>query len=213
MADPKETEPFEAVLTALPLPVYTTDAAGRITFYNEEAAALWGRRPVLGEERFCGSWRIYLINGQLLPHDRSPVARALKGEWPKNPIGFIERPDGTRTFCRSEVKLIHDVSGHVLGAVNVMIDLAGVSQGSKADIEGAVEAERSAAESQELVARLSERQRQVMKGIVAGQSTKEIARRLGLSPRTIEVHRRSLMLKVHARSVAELVRLSLRVHL
>jgi PAS domain-containing protein len=34
-----------ALLQALPAAVYTTDAVGRITFYNEAAAALWGCRP------------------------------------------------------------------------------------------------------------------------------------------------------------------------
>jgi hypothetical protein len=38
-----------ALLKVLPTAVYTTDAAGRITFYNEAAAALWGCRPELGK--------------------------------------------------------------------------------------------------------------------------------------------------------------------
>ena len=48
-------------------PCYVTDAHGLILFYNEEAVALWGRRPVLGEERWCGSWRIYAHTGEPLP--------------------------------------------------------------------------------------------------------------------------------------------------
>ena len=39
----------DELLQALPAAVYTTDAAGRITFYNEAAAALWGYRPELGK--------------------------------------------------------------------------------------------------------------------------------------------------------------------
>ena len=42
-----------ALLQAMPVAVYTTDEAGRITFYNDAAARLWGRRPVLGEDRWC----------------------------------------------------------------------------------------------------------------------------------------------------------------
>ncbi len=34
-----------SVLAALPVAVYTTDAAGVITFYNEAAARFWGREP------------------------------------------------------------------------------------------------------------------------------------------------------------------------
>jgi len=45
----------QEILQALPAAIYTTDAAGRITFYNEAAAALWGCRPELGKSEFCGS--------------------------------------------------------------------------------------------------------------------------------------------------------------
>ena len=48
---------MEDVIRALPAAIYTTDAAGRITFYNESAAELWGCRPELGKSEFYGSWR------------------------------------------------------------------------------------------------------------------------------------------------------------
>jgi PAS domain S-box-containing protein len=48
---------FRELLGALPVAVYTTDASGRITYYNEAAAELWGHRPELGKSEFCGSWR------------------------------------------------------------------------------------------------------------------------------------------------------------
>jgi PAS domain-containing protein len=40
---------FRDVLESLPAAIYTTDAAGRITYYNEAAALLWGHRPELGK--------------------------------------------------------------------------------------------------------------------------------------------------------------------
>jgi PAS domain-containing protein len=46
---------FRALVNALPAAVYTTDPAGRITYYNEAAAALWGYRPDLGKSEWCGS--------------------------------------------------------------------------------------------------------------------------------------------------------------
>ena len=66
------------LLQALPTAVYTTDAAGRITFYNEAAARLWGHRPKLGTSEWCGSWRLYWPDGTPLPHDQCPMATALK---------------------------------------------------------------------------------------------------------------------------------------
>lgn len=61
----------------------------------------------------------------------------------------------------------------------------------------------------ERIDRLSERERQVMKGIVAGLPNKSIAYDLDISPRTVEVHRANVMSKMHARNLAELVRMVL----
>jgi two-component system response regulator FixJ len=60
------------------------------------------------------------------------------------------------------------------------------------------------------VARLSERERQVMDGLIAGLSNKMIAREHNISPRTIEVYRANVMTKMQARSLSELIRLALR---
>src|SRR3954470_20844823 len=54
---------FRGLLEALPAAIYTTDAAGRITFYNEAAAALWGHHPALGTSEWCGSWKLYWSDG------------------------------------------------------------------------------------------------------------------------------------------------------
>jgi two-component system response regulator FixJ len=54
---------------------------------------------------------------------------------------------------------------------------------------------------------LSTRQREVMKLAGAGLSNKEIATRLGISPRTVEIHRAWMMERMGARNVAELVRM------
>jgi two-component system, LuxR family, response regulator FixJ len=60
------------------------------------------------------------------------------------------------------------------------------------------------------VASLSPRERQVMDGLVAGLSNKQIAREYDISPRTIEVYRANVMTKMQASSLSELVRLALR---
>jgi len=56
---------------------------------------------------------------------------------------------------------------------------------------------------------LSPRERQVLEGVVAGKTSKLIARDLDISPRTVEVHRAGMMMKTGAKSLSELVRMAL----
>jgi two-component system response regulator FixJ len=57
-------------------------------------------------------------------------------------------------------------------------------------------------------ARLTAREREIMALVVSGRSNKEIARQLGVSPRTIESHRKNVMSKMGADSLVELVRIA-----
>ncbi|NBJ13446.1 response regulator FixJ [Microvirga arsenatis] len=56
---------------------------------------------------------------------------------------------------------------------------------------------------------LSERERQVLDGLVAGKANKVIAYDLGISPRTVEIYRANVMAKMQAKSLSELVRMAL----
>jgi two-component system CheB/CheR fusion protein len=115
------------LLHALPAAVYTTDAAGRITFYNEVAAAMWGRRPKLNSEKWCGSWRMYWPDGTPLPHDECPMAVVLKEKRNFNGNGqeaVVERPDGTRVPFMAFPSILRDSTGEVIGAVNMFVDIS-----------------------------------------------------------------------------------------
>lgn len=113
------------LLDALPAAVYTTDKAGRITFYNEAAATLWGCRPTVGEAEWCGSWRLYWPDGTPLPHDQCPMAMALKEERAINGMeAAAERPDGTRIPFLAFPQPLRDSTGTVTGAVNMLVDIS-----------------------------------------------------------------------------------------
>ena len=70
-----------------------------------------------------------------------------------------------------------------------------------------LDAGRAAASAR--IAALSERERQVLEGLVTGNPNKTIAYDLGISPRTVEVYRANLMTKMQASSLSHLVRMAL----
>ncbi|MGP0091760.1 MAG: PAS domain S-box protein [Xanthobacteraceae bacterium] len=112
------------LLSAMPVAVYTTDKVGRITFYNEAAAALWGHRPELGKDEWCGSWRLFRPDGRSLPHDQCPMAVALKERRRISGAEAVaERPDGVRVPFLAYPTPLYDGSGALVGAVNTLVDI------------------------------------------------------------------------------------------
>ena len=57
--------------------------------------------------------------------------------------------------------------------------------------------------------RLTEREREILALIAAGHQNREVAAQLGISPRTVEVHKARIMEKLECRSLAELIRMNL----
>jgi two-component system response regulator FixJ len=102
-------------------------------------------------------------------------------------IDFLEKPFGDEVFLTTvrEALSRHEKSSHQDAQV--------------AQIQARFEA-------------LSERERQVLDGLVAGKANKVIAYDLGISPRTVEIYRANVMAKMQARSLSELVRLALLIN-
>ena len=124
---------MEDVIRALPAAIYTTDAAGRITFYNEAAAELWGCCPELGKSEFCGSWKLYWPDGRPMSHGQCPMAIALKERREIRGMEAVaERPDGSFVHFVPYPTPLYDASGTLIGAVNMLID---ISDRKRADMQ------------------------------------------------------------------------------
>ncbi len=112
------------LVDALPVAVYTTDAEGYITRYNQAAVDLWGCRPTLGVARWCGSWRQYRTDGQSMPPEECPLAQSLTLNLPIRDLETtIERPDGSRVPVAPHPTPLRDASGALVGGLDILVDL------------------------------------------------------------------------------------------
>ena len=99
-------------------------------------------------------------------------------------LDFIEKPFDDNVFLRA-VRMA--LSAHAVDSQR---------QAQKATIDSRLES-------------LSNREREVLEGLVAGHPNKTIAYDLGISPRTVEIYRANVMEKMQARSLSDLVRMAL----
>lgn len=114
-----------AALDALPVPIYTTDREGLVTYWNQACVEFAGRQPQLGEDRWCVTWRIYTTSDEFMPHADCPMAVAVKQQRAiRGKVAIAERPDGSRkAFTPYPTPLFGD-DGEMTGAVNMLVDVS-----------------------------------------------------------------------------------------
>ena len=111
------------VLDALEVAVLMTDADGLLTYFNDAAIGLWGRRPAVGET-WCGSWKLQWPDGRPMSHDECPMAICLRERRPvRGAAAVAERPDGSRVVFEPFPSPLFDASGVLIGGVNVLVDV------------------------------------------------------------------------------------------
>jgi PAS domain S-box-containing protein len=116
---------LQELIAAIPAAIYTTDAQGKITYFNEAAAELAGRAPTIGSDEWCVTWKLYNPNGTPLPYDQSPMAVALKeGRAIRNAEVVAERPDGSRVPFIPYPTPLRDAAGKITGAINMLVDVS-----------------------------------------------------------------------------------------
>ena len=116
--------PQEAV-QALPAAIYTTDAEGRITFYNEAAAALWDVGLSSARPSFAAHGS---FTGRMAHRYRmtsAPMAMALKQRRTIRGMEAVaERPDATRDPFIPYPTPLFDAAGRLTGAINMLVDIS-----------------------------------------------------------------------------------------
>jgi PAS domain S-box-containing protein len=132
---------FRSTLDALPAAAYTCDPGGRITYFNRQSEIIWGRAPRLADaaERFCGSYRLFRVDGSPVPHEQCWMAVALSTQrFVAAAEIIIERPDGTRRTVLANASPLFDSSRALRGAVNVLTDVTELKDAKQALIANEV---------------------------------------------------------------------------
>ena len=116
---------WRAILDELPAPIYTTDVDGAVTYWNRACIAFAGRVPELGQDHWCVTWRIYTTEGEFVPHDRCPMADAIRDRREvRGKVAIALRPDGSRVAFRPYPTPLFDEAGNFTGAINLLLDVS-----------------------------------------------------------------------------------------
>ena len=115
---------YRTLFNSVPVAVFACDRNAVIQHYNRRAVELWGREPTCGVEQHCGSAKLYLPNGELLPHAQSPIMEVLRTGIPVNNVEvFIERPDGSRIAVIVNFAALRDARGDIFGAITTFDEI------------------------------------------------------------------------------------------
>jgi PAS domain S-box-containing protein len=169
---------FHLLLEKLPAGAYTCDPDGLITYFNQNAVQLWGRAPKLIDpvDRFCGSFKLFWPDGSPIAHDQCWMALTLKMDKGYNGHEIvIERPDGQRLTALAHANPIHNESGELLGAVNVLVD---ITERKRAEEER----ERLLAQEWKARAEVEERKR------ISRELHDRVAHAMGVVHQSLELH-------------------------
>jgi PAS domain-containing protein len=111
-------------LDTLPVPIYITKPDGVVTYFNRACIGFAGRMPRVGQDRWCITWKLYTKDGELMPHERCPMAVAIQEQRAVRGIEAVaERPDGSRVNFLPYPTPLFDEDGNLASAVNLFIEV------------------------------------------------------------------------------------------
>lgn len=111
------------LVAALPAAMYVCDADGYLVSFNPAAAALWGREPVPGEDRWCGSVKRFQPDGSPFPASMCPVAGSLRRKCAVPPVRFtVATPAGNKVPVTAHSQVLNSSTGEISGVVVLLIE-------------------------------------------------------------------------------------------
>jgi len=117
-------ERYRTVFASAPMALFVCDRNAVIQHYNGRAVELWGREPTCGVEKHCGSTKLWLPDGTLLPHSQSPMVDVLRTGAPAHDVElYLERPDGSRLPVLMHFAALKDADGNITGAITSFVDI------------------------------------------------------------------------------------------
>jgi len=115
---------YRNLFVSAPIAIFTCDSEAVIQDYNLKAAELWGRQPVRGIEKYCGSIRLWLPDGTRLRHADSPIVKVLRTGVAIHDVEvLIEQPNGSRIPVLVSFTAIKNSEG-VTGTITSFIDIS-----------------------------------------------------------------------------------------
>lgn len=123
---------YEQFIGSIEIPFYTLNAEGKLTYYNEAAAVLWGRHPKLGSDLWDNEFQLLNPDGTPLAVIESPVAIAFREQRavPGREV-IIVHADGSYRYVISHPQPIFDEAGNLKGIVNLLEDVTAIRQAEK----------------------------------------------------------------------------------
>lgn len=112
------------LLDKLPAAIYTTDAVGRLSYSNPALTTLIGYASSTNANSVHDQWKLFFPNGDPLPYDRCPMARALSERRPIQGVEILlERADGRRLSLQVYATPLFDDHGELIGGTNLLLDI------------------------------------------------------------------------------------------
>ncbi|MEP7143224.1 MAG: PAS domain S-box protein [Ferruginibacter sp.] len=118
---------YKALVNSLPTGVYTCNKEGKITFFNEVAAKIWGNRPGNNHDslEFFDGYKVWMMDGAFVPMAKTPMAMALEtGRSFRNIEALFQRPDGSKFYTCVNIDPLLDDKKNTIGVINIFQDIS-----------------------------------------------------------------------------------------